>query len=74
MKIERTRYVVIRKEDGYIFCGVAKNYDFKDPNDLGDTPFKTFPSEAKAIDGFKRSYGDICAIEVKKVIESLVEV
>ena len=46
--IKRIRYVIVRTEDEAVFCGFAKNYQFKTLDELGDTEIKTYMSEAKA--------------------------
>jgi hypothetical protein len=77
MEIVRKRWVIIKGEE--IFCGLARNYQFKPINNIGDTAIKTYLSKEKAESSFKSSYkrfgeellrtGKVQAIEV---IESLV--
>ena len=55
--LKRTRYIVIRN-DGAIFCGLAKNYKFKLVKEIGDTAIKTYLSENKAKASFLISWWD----------------
>ena len=58
LKIERKRYVVMTADRKQIFCGLARHYMFKDVDDLGDTPLKTYLSEKKAKSSFLSSWWD----------------
>ena len=63
MKIERTRYVVMRKDrteiqvlkvskklsENFVLLGPAKNFYFKKLDEVGDTTIKTYASEKKAL-------------------------
>ena len=71
MKIQRERWVIIR--DGKdIFCGLARQFQFKPINDIGDTAIKTYLSKNKAISAFERSWGfSVSGCEAVKVIESI---
>ncbi|MDE6148747.1 MAG: hypothetical protein K2F81_01450 [Ruminococcus sp.] len=76
MRIQRQRWVVKRNSDDKIFCGLARNYQFKSADEMGNTAIKTFLSEAKAISAVKSSYrsytdDDITAIPVMETIESI---
>ena len=51
MKIERTRYVVMRNNRTEIWCGLARTFRFKPVNELGDTEIKTYRSEKQALSG-----------------------
>ena len=83
MKIERIRYVVITTDEQQIFCGLAKHYQFKPIDDIGDTAIKTYVSEKKAKSSFLSSWygsksedfeenGRYKIIKVKEVIESSI--
>ena len=52
MKIERIRYVVVTKDESQIFCGLARSFQFKEINNIGDTAIKTYLSEKKAKSSF----------------------
>lgn len=54
--IKRIRYVVVRTKDEAVFCGLAKHYQFKTLDELGDTEIKTYMSEAKAKASFLNSW------------------
>lgn len=76
MRIQRQRWIVKRNSDDKIFCGLARNYQFKSADEIGDTAIKTFLSEAKALSAVKSSYrcyadDDITAILVMETIESI---
>lgn len=47
IKIQRTRYVVMRNNRTEIWCGLAKNFYFKPIQEIGNTSIKTYASEAK---------------------------
>lgn len=55
--IKRTRYAVVEVESGKIFCGLARHFEFKSPDDIGDTAIKTYLSEIKAKTSFEMSWG-----------------
>ena len=54
--IKRIRYVIVRTKDEAVFCGLARNYQFKTLDKLGDTEIKTYMSEAKAKASFLDSW------------------
>lgn len=78
MKIERERWVIVK--DDKIFCGLARNYQFKPINDIGNTAIKTYLSKTKAESSFSNSwyYGkellDAGMAKAVKVIESLISI
>ena len=79
IKIRRERYVIVRKSDGYILCRLDKMYDFKDPDNIGNTAIKTYVSETVAKSGLYKSFHVSSEIfdndyELKKVIETIEEV
>lgn len=55
--LKRTRYIVMR-DDGAIFCGLARHYKFKPIEEIGDTAIKTYLSENKAKSSFLSSWWD----------------
>ena len=78
MEITRKRWVIVKDDE--IFCGLARNYDFKLIDDIGNTAIKTYVSKQKAVSSFERSWsggeellksGRAKAMEV---IESIVSV
>lgn len=78
MKIERERWVIVKGDE--IFCGLARHYQFKPINDIGNTAIKTYLSKNKAESSFLSSWWDSKKLlesgEAKavKVIESLISV
>ena len=78
LNIKRERWVIIKGDE--IFCGLARHYQFKPINDIGNTAIKTYLSKNKAEASFVSSWFDgeklLESGEAKavKVVESLVEV
>lgn len=76
MKTERKRWVILRNGGKEIFCGLARNYQFKAIQDIGDTAIKTYLSRNKAIASFEASWDSFDddfykAVEVVETIETL---
>jgi hypothetical protein len=76
--LKRARYIVMRN-DGAVFCGLARSYQFKLMDDLGDTAIKTYLSDKKAKSSFLSSWEnaesedfDTGKYRVMKVYEVLV--
>lgn len=46
LNIKRVRYVIIR-DDSEIFCGLARNYQFKKIGDIGNISIKTYTTKEK---------------------------
>lgn len=40
MHIERTRYIIRRKSDNAIMCGLARCFQFKKESEIGNTAIK----------------------------------
>ena len=59
MIIERKRWVIMRNNRKEIFCGLARNYQFKKIDNIGDTAVKTYVSKNKAIASFENSWSCI---------------
>lgn len=57
MNFSRERWVVFRESDNKIFCGSARNYQWKALEDIGNTNICTYMSEKKAISAACVSYG-----------------
>lgn len=57
MRFVRERWVVFRESDDKIFCGNARNYQWKDLKDIGNTNICTYMSEKKALAAAIASYG-----------------
>lgn len=73
MKIERRRYVVMRKNRTEVWCALAKHFSFRPIADIKDVPVKTYRSEAQAYSGcssWDRDFEVVPAIETIETIES----
>lgn len=57
MNFSRERWVVFRESDNKIFCGSARNYEWRDLNELGNARIATYMSEKRAISSATASYG-----------------
>ena len=53
--IKRKRYIIV-SDDNKIFCGLARNYQMKPIDDIGNTSIKTYLSEQKAKSSFLSSW------------------
>jgi hypothetical protein len=78
MEIKRERWVIIKGDE--IFCGLARNYQFKPIDDIGNTAIKTYLSKNKAESSFLSSWSNSKKLlesgEAKavRVVESLISV
>ncbi len=76
LNIQRNRWVIL-KDRKKIFCGLARDYQFKNIDDIGGTAIKTYQSESKARASFIRSWWtaeeliEANRIEFVEVIESI---
>lgn len=74
MRIERKRWVIMRNNRTEIFCGLARNYQFKNVNDIGNTAIKTYLSKNKALSSFESSWWkpdfEVEAVEITEVYEA----
>ena len=57
MHFVRERWVVFRESDDKIFCGSARNYEWRDLKEIGNARIATYMSEKKAISSATASYG-----------------
>lgn len=73
MKIERTRYVVMRKNRTEIWCGInQRSYCFKPIDNIGYTHIKTYNTVMNAIRGTGVGWNkdsDTEIVEIKETIE-----
>lgn len=51
MKIQRKRYVVMRRNRTEIWCGLSKNFSFRPVSEVKDVSVKTYRSENQAVAG-----------------------
>lgn len=79
LHIQRYRWIVVR--DGKdIFCGLAREYEFKAIDNIGDTAIKTYRSRNIAEISFRRSWWhadeliEAGRIEFVKVVEQVCTV
>lgn len=68
MRIERKRYVVMRKNRTEVWCGLAKHFSFRPISEIRDVSVKTYRSEAQARSGCSSWDKDF---EVVPVIETI---
>lgn len=57
MRFSRERWVVFRESDDKIFCGSARNYEWRSLKDIGNARIATYMSDKKAISSVTASYG-----------------
>jgi hypothetical protein len=57
VNLTRERWVVFRESDNKIFCGSARNYEWRDLKDIGNARIVTYMSEKKAMSSAMASYG-----------------
>lgn len=73
MKIERERWVIMRRNRTEIFCGLSRNYQFKSVDDVGNTAIKTYRSKKTALSSFESSWHvpdfEIEAVKIKEIYE-----
>jgi hypothetical protein len=73
MKFSRERWVVFRESDNKIFCGSARNYEWRDLSEIGNARIATYMSEKKAISSAAASYGYTAdQVRAERVHEMLV--
>lgn len=73
MHIERTRYIIRRRSDGAIMCGLARDFKFKEESEIGNTAIKTYVSKQKALNAAWTSFGyNAGVVYAEKVIETIV--
>lgn len=74
MRIERNRYVVMRKNRTEVWCGLSKNFSFRPISEIKDVSIKTYRSEAQARSGcssWNRDFEVIPAIEIITTEEAM---
>lgn len=73
--VDRNRWIIRRKDTGAIMCGLSKNFQFKQPDSIGDTSIKTYKSESKALISFEKSWRkpefEVEAVKVRESLEVL---
>ena len=75
MRIERERWIIMRNNRAEIFCGLARNYQFKPVDDVGNTAIKTYRSKNTALSSFESSWrqpdSGVEAVKIKEIYESV---
>jgi hypothetical protein len=72
MKIQRKRYIITRNNDTEIFCGLARHYEFKKIDEIGNTSIKTYASREKARASFELSWSYIdFKYNILEVVETI---
>lgn len=69
VKIERTRYVVMRRNRTEIWCGLARQFHFAKIDELKDTPVKTYRTVKQAESSCSSWDRDFEIVECKEIIE-----
>lgn len=70
MRIERKRYVVMRKNRTEIWGGLARHYRFRSIEDIGDYPIKTYRTEKQALSSCSSWDRDFEVVPVIETLES----
>jgi hypothetical protein len=75
MNFVRERWVVFRVYDNKVFCGSARNYEWRDLESIGNARIATYMSEKKALSAATASYGYSAEqVRAERVQEMLVSV
>lgn len=73
MLTQRERWIIRRKNDGKILCGLARNFQFKALEELKSTAIKSYRSKAQALAAFDASWWnpnfEVEAVKVRETIE-----
>lgn len=71
MKIERTKYIIVRKLDGAVLCGTSKNNEFVPAAMLDHHPVKLYRSPKIAMAGAALSGHSRAAVRAEMVLEKI---
>lgn len=67
--------MIMRNNRQEIFCGLARNYQFKPVDDVGNTSIKTYRSENTALSSFDSSWRkpnfEVEAVEIIETYETV---
>lgn len=71
MKIQRKRYVVMRKNRTEIWGGLARQFRFKPIDNIGDFPIKTYRTErqAQTCSSWDRNFEIVPVIETIEIFD-----
>lgn len=76
MRIERKRYVVMRRNRTEVWCGLSKHFSFRPITEVKDISVKTYRSEAQARSGcssWDRNFEVVPVIEIITTEDALKE-
>ena len=73
MRIERKRYVVMRRNRTEVWCGLSKNFSFRPISEIKDVSIKTYRSEAQAsgCSSWNRDFEIVPVIEIIATEEAM---
>jgi hypothetical protein len=69
LRIERTRYVVMRRNRTEIWCGLSREFHFVKVDELKDTAIKTYRTAKQAESGCSSWDRDFEIVECKEIID-----
>lgn len=69
LRIERTRYVVMRRNRTEIWCGLSREFHFAKVDELKDKAIKTYRTEKQAESGCSSWDRDFEIVECKEIID-----
>lgn len=69
LRIERTRYVVMRRNRTEIWCGLSREFHFAKVDELKDTAIKTYRTAKQAESGCSSWDRNFEVVECKEIIE-----
>lgn len=69
LRIERTRYVVMRRNRTEIWCGLSRKFHFVKVDELKDTAIKTYRTAKQAESGCSSRDRDFEIVECKEIID-----
>lgn len=70
MKIQRKRYIVMRKNRTEVWCGLARRFSFRKVSEVKDVSVKTYRSAAQAESGCSSWDRDFEIVPVIETIET----
>lgn len=70
MKVQRKRYIVMRRNRTEVWCGLSKNFSFRNISEIKDVSVKTYRSEAQARSGCSSWDRDFEVVPVIETIET----
>ena len=70
IKIQRKRYIVMRRKRTEVWCGLSRDFSFRNVNEIKDISVKTYRSEAQARSGCSSWDRDFEVVPVIETIET----